>query len=258
MAKITMADGSVFEGTVEEMVALQAALGNVQKGNEVGDGEYRKVTDRDPRVGDFIKYDKNPYTFGELTVGEYYEIKEIDYYDDPQIVDDGGELYDTSGDDFEVYEKVGAEEETQLKDESTALRVGDYAKFIKEDTGTDGVKVGEIVKLTGEGVAFDFEFERVYDGHKSLTDAIYLTKATTEEVAEAKAKAKEAERWAAIGRKTNEFKVGDAVRYKKAFTTVTEVKRGIIRINQSNNRDNQIAVQPSDLTLVFPAEAQFE
>jgi hypothetical protein len=68
----------------------------------------------------------------------------------------------------------------------------------------------------------------------------------------------EAQRWAKIGRKPNEFKVGDAVRYKKAFTTVVDSVPGLIRIDQPNNNDKYIAVNPSDLTLVFPAEARFE
>lgn len=249
-----------LESRVETLETKVAAL----EGNEVGDGEYRKVTGRRPRVGDFVKYDKNPYTFGELTVGEYYEIKEIDYYDDPQIVDDDGELYDISGDEFEVYEKVGAENGTQLKDEITALRVGDYAKFIKEDTGTDGVKVGEIVKLTGEGVAFDFEFERVYDGHKSLTDANYLTKATDEEVAEAKAKA----RWAAIGRKPNEFKEGDIVCILKDNANGSNHKSGDIGVVDSKSniefrvrtpRINSVNfVRPQDVELITPVESRFD
>jgi hypothetical protein len=70
--------------------------------------------------------------------------------------------------------------------------------------------------------------------------------------------AREAALWAKIGRKPNEFKVGDAVRYKKAFTTVVDSVPGLIRIDQPNNNDKYIAVNPSDLTLVFPAEARFE
>lgn len=241
-----------LESRVETLETKVAAL----EGNEVGDGEYRKVTGRRPRVGDFVKYDKNPYTFGELTVGEYYEIKEIDYYDDPQIVDDDGELYDTSGDEFEVYEKVGAE------DESVALRVGDYAK-ITEDIYE--YKVGDIVKIISEeSAAFDFRVEFVnvtgeckYDGQTDgYIDRSFATKATEEEVAEANAKAKEAERWAAIGRKPNEFKEGDIVhadRDDAEFTvlSVDEILSGVVSFESRR-------VRLEDVGLVVPVESRFD
>jgi hypothetical protein len=243
-----------LESRVETLETKVAAL----EGDEVGDGEYRKVTGRRPRVGDFVKYNSDNDD-DDITVGKFYEVVSVDYDGDPRFIDDEGyRTYAADYENWDLYEKVGAE------DESIALSVGDYAK-ITEDIYE--YKVGDIVKIISkESNLYYFRVKFVNVTGKSrcdgqtygFIDRSFATKATEEEVAEANAKAKEAERWAAIGRKPNEFKVGDAVRYKKAFTIVTEVKRGIIRINQSNNVETQIAVQPSDLTLVFPAEAKFE
>jgi len=103
MAKITLADGMVIEGTIEEFKQMGVKF-PIEETAEKGEGEYRKVTDRKPKAGDFIKYDEAPYSY--LTSGKYYEINRIDSYDDPRITDDDGDDYGTSGDDFEVYEKV--------------------------------------------------------------------------------------------------------------------------------------------------------
>jgi hypothetical protein len=66
------------------------------------------------------------------------------------------------------------------------------------------------------------------------------------------------EKWAKIDRKPNEFRTGDAVRYKNAFTTVLEATMVSVTINQSNHISKNIEVSAEDLTLIFPAEARFE
>ncbi|NRG30743.1 hypothetical protein [Niallia circulans] len=177
------------------------------------------MTDREPRVGDFVKY--NSQDDDDITVGVYYKIIGFDWDDEPEFIDDVGErIYAADYENWDLYEKVGVE------DESTALSVGDYAK-ITEDIYE--YKVGDIVKIISkDSNLYDFRVEFVNVTGKSrcdgqtygFIDRSFATKATDEEVAnakkeqaEAKAKAKEAERWAAIGRKPNEFKKGDVVRY---------------------------------------------
>ncbi|MEK4910601.1 hypothetical protein [Niallia sp. FSL M8-0099] len=137
----------------------------------------------------------------------------MDYDGDPRFIDDEGyRTYAADYENWDLYEKVGAE------DESIALSVCDYAK-ITEDIYE--YKVGDIVKIISkESNLYDFRVEFVNVTGKSrcdgqtygFIDRSFATKATEEEVAEAKAKAKEAERWATIGRKPNEFKEGDIVR----------------------------------------------
>lgn len=113
---------SVQPSLVDRVTAVEAKLNDlssrVDKLEGKTDDGYRLVTDREPRVGDYVKFDEAPC--GWLTAGKYYEIEEFDD-DDPVIIDDDGDEYDTCGDKFEVYEKVVKE-----KGEDDVLKVGDY------------------------------------------------------------------------------------------------------------------------------------
>lgn len=104
--------------------------------------EYVLVTNREPKAGDFVKFDEAPRSY--LTAGKYYEIKEIDGYDDPQIIDDDGDEYDTNGDDFEVYEKAKAE----YREVKREAKVGELIKIVYA-YGTLEYKNGDIRKVTG-------------------------------------------------------------------------------------------------------------
>lgn len=74
------------------------------------DEAYALVTDREPKAGDFVKFAEDGFDDDyDLTVGKYYEIIEIDACADAIILDDDGDEHDTSGDDFEVYEKAVVE-----------------------------------------------------------------------------------------------------------------------------------------------------
>jgi len=207
MAKITTVDGSVIEGSVEELKQM-ADLFGVKKAE--GEDGYRKVVDRSARVGDFIKYDEKPADWVEITLGQYYEIKRIDSFDDPQIVDDEGDEYDTSGDTFGVYEKVIVQDCCEECPKNESLKVGDCAKVISADYSTmKGFESGEIVKVIGEDDE-DYYVAKLED--ESMTGFIlkspsFITKATDEDLE----KATKCARWSAIGRKPNEYKRGDIV-----------------------------------------------
>ncbi|TFI48170.1 hypothetical protein E4O93_08960 [Diaphorobacter sp. DS2] len=120
---------------------------------------------------------------------------------------------------------------------------------------------GDVVEVIGGALSSKNEkVKRIYDERIQAVPKPQLIRATDEEVAEAKRQAAEkavADKWADIGRKPNEFKVGDAVQYKKAFTTVSYVGPKYIRIRQSSNVEHNIAVNPANLTLVFPVESKF-
>ncbi|MED2910297.1 hypothetical protein P4360_33210, partial [Bacillus thuringiensis] len=101
-------------------------------------------------------------------------------------------------------------------EEASRLKVGDYAKIIEltPEGSSYGAAVGDIVQVIradyghlphkcikcGGPDRYEYWF---YPEH--------LERATDEEVAAA---AKQEEKWAKIGRKANEFKVGDIVRYE--------------------------------------------
>jgi hypothetical protein len=159
---------------------------------------------------------------------------------------------------IEELKQMGVKFEEELKVEP--LKVGDYAKVIDEP---DHYQYGTIVKIVDFGTYPGyFDTENLDGTSGDIHFPNQLFRATDKEISEAKAEItrKEIEvKWAKIGRKPNEFKVGDAVRYKKAFTIVTEVKPdGIVAINQSNHISKNIEVSAEDLALEFPAEARFE
>lgn len=209
MAKVTI-EGHTFEGNVEELMDLFAKMGakfpieQVQETITHEGVEYKRV-DREAREGDVVVFTEAPDDY--VTAGKPYEIKRIDFEGDPVYLDnDGDTSYITHmTDEFDVYEPVVAK--------SAPLQVGDYAKVVEEP----GVlSVGSIVKITDKDAKFfDFGVSDVISGEREAFDLGELTRATDEEVAEAKRQAAEkavADKWAEIGRKPNEFKKGDIVR----------------------------------------------
>ncbi|AYV74290.1 hypothetical protein M1D49_07940 [Bacillus sp. PK3-056] len=248
---------TTLESRVETLETKVAAL----EGNEVGNGEYRKVTDRKPRVGDFVKYNSDNDD-DDITVGKFYEVVSVDCDGDPRFIDnEGDETYAADYENWELYEKVGA------ADESTALRVGDYAK-ITEDSYE--YKVGDIVKIISEESSiFDFRVEYVHvqkvrgSGQTNgFIDRSFATIATDEEVAEAQAKAKEAERWAAIGRKPNEYKKGDIVNNtglaKCGFGEVLSISTDRIRVRYSRPDFGTCSETVNIIELITPVEQRFD
>lgn len=214
MAKITLKDGSILEGTIEELAELLEKVGGMNAAN--GD-KYRKVEGREPRVGEYVKFFKDGY---DITAGKYYEIIGVDDNGDSVYLDDDGDtqyaFLDYLGEDFEVFEKVGGEK---------PLKVGDYVVPLEsaddeyEITNTK-MKLGKVVEgdvdcccyIRIEVVAHENDKEV---GNSYQVESKYFRKATDEEVAQAKAEyeRKQAEqKWAKIGRKPGEFKKGDIVR----------------------------------------------
>jgi hypothetical protein len=211
------------------------------------------------------KLEEASVVFKETQEGsEYYEVLKTR---DPMLTLGGQYSEDLVKYYVLVNEKVivlGAGED--LSEEEQPLKVGDYAKVV--DSGTSSIAIeGEIVEVLATPYKdWDYNAKFVTKRKKCRVSteqfmAGELVRATDEEVSEAKrkhAEQVESERWAKIGRKPLEYKVGDAVRYKNAFTTVTTSKRGLIRIDQSNHETRNIEVRPTDLTLVFPVEARFD
>lgn len=203
MAKITLKDDIVFEGTIEELVELAKKL---DESNPEG---FRKVEGRKPRVGDYIKFFEDDI---DITAGKYYEIINFDN-GDPEFIDDGGDLRCRfliyRGKNFELFEKVGDEK---------PLKVGDYVVPLEsaddkyEITNTE-MKLGKVVEddidccgdIKIEVVAHENDFKV---GESYPVTSKHFRKATDEEVAQVKAEQK----WSKIGRKPGEFKKWDIVR----------------------------------------------
>lgn len=228
-----------------------------------GGPSYRKVPDREPRVGDFVKFSKADYE--DITVGKYYKVIRIDCEGDPEFYNDEGDI-DVAVDDeeFYVYEKVGGNPPETLK-------VGDYAKVVRS---VYEYSIGDIVRISDrETKSFSFAVDKINCAKSSrpigFINASDIVKATDEDVAEAKAKLERKateDRWSKIGRKPNEFKEGDFVRVVVENEAGSRRVKGYVgEITQySHNESFRVGSEDAGwmssraVELVTPVEARFD
>jgi len=209
--KLTV-NGMVFEGTPEELSKL-AELG-VTPTEEV---KYREVK-RKAKVGERIKIVAPFMTKGHYKKGDVLIVTGI--YSERSVNASGVPIV-IRNEEYVVLEPITEEETTVVPAEETSrLKVGEYAKVVKEEYATmTGFNVDDIVKIVRNPYGEDDEDYKVkrldgYEGY-ALKTGNYLIRATDEEVEQAKRKLAEAEesaKWATIGREVGEFKVGDVVR----------------------------------------------
>lgn len=221
--------------------------------------EYRKVTDRKPKAGDFVKFTQEFADDDEdITGGNYYEITNIDSDGHIVFYDDVSDIRYKCGEDGEVYKKVAPCCEEPLKE--AEIKAGDYAKVISVCGGdVGGITEGSIVKVARISGG-DFLNYETLDGNKNSMFLHRFVKATDEEVAEAnrkQAEKVESEKWAKIGRKPNEFKKGDIVKdtdgtfgfhYREVLTAYSDYLRctGGVDIHVQNAK------------LITPVEVRFD
>lgn len=230
---------------------------------------YKLVTDRKPRVGDFVKYAEFDYSF--ITAGKYYEITEIKGDGDYWFLDnDNDPCYTEEHEEYAVYERV----QVGVAQAPEPLKIGDYAKVVQRVNEFDEGNIVKIVGKKGDGSVnrFDFKVDFVkvtgkskFSGQTSgYINADNIVKATDEEVVQAKRQAEEkavADKWAEIGRKPNEFKVGDIFRGTDGnIYEVSEIRVNSDHptrfINKRGRNDGYMANAP--LTLITPVEARFD
>ncbi|MCC8352539.1 hypothetical protein [Bacillus sp. AF23] len=238
------------EGEIESLKSDVAAL--------KGEAEYKRIDVDEAKVGDFVKFDDPP---SYLTDKEYYEIKEFED-GDPVIIDDDSDEYDTYTDNFAVYRKVSAES-VEAEPKPERLKVGDYAKVVN---ATDYHKFsdGDIVEILEDSFTHGNNevARRITDEEIQYVLAKELVCATDEEVAEAKRAAAERKKWAEIGRKVGEYKVGDIVQISDEYDEygvfgimdyIGAHFYGVQLPNGTYSRPNKDKV-----TLITPVEARFD
>jgi hypothetical protein len=227
MAKIVLENGVVIEGTVEELA---------QMADKFGVPQYRKVTDRKPRVGDYVKFSRSFVESDlDLSVDKFYEIIAVDDDGDVHFYDDDGDerIKDPDDNGVEIYEKVGAEPEP--------LKVGDYVVPLPEADGRYNitntiVKLGKVIKQNDSSDSHIRIEIIAYKKGRFIVDKInvhpkYFRKATIEEIEQGKAEADKhiiERKWAKIGRKPNEFKKGDILRITEDDPSCSGHKKGDI------------------------------
>lgn len=174
------------------------------------EGVTYERTDDSAKVGDIIRIGDEDVDF--LTDGGYYEVVRVDSYGDPQIIDDDGDEHDTAdlSDVYTVFRRVDGI--SKAAEPSHRLKVGDYAKVLRDIMEYSAGEIVEIIgdKTNSDAVAFDFKVKRLSDGTTNhYIDEKDLVRATYEEEVR---QAKEAAKWAKIGRKVGEIQKGDIVR----------------------------------------------
>ncbi|CAM3633640.1 hypothetical protein [Mesobacillus zeae] len=243
-----------------------------------GGDEYVKV-DGPAVKGDLVSIVK---AWGGIPAGEFYSVDQVTGTRGREFVyiDGSANGYQSSVQPFRkvsaqsapaIEERVATLEKRvdALEPAEEPLKVGDYAK-IADHVSYDGYAgAGDIVEIhSNVGGFYDFRVVKVSDkSDYTLFDSRSLVRATDEEVAEAKAKL-ESEKWAKIGRKPNEFKVGDIVRVLDGSDSWLS-DGDIGEIAQIDTDDVPYRVKTAEVTdsnwlcvegieLITPVEARFD
>lgn len=275
MAKITLTDGTVIEGTVEELTQYAEKAADMFKYQ--GDsgmpaeapeeiikhnGSEYKLVDRKAQAGDVVVFTentsccvRNDYLYGPVFLNNDSDtcingdegIRRLVYFNS----------YNRKPSNVKVYEPVAQEK---------ALKVGDYAKVIKSVKDRNGL----VVEITSDqSNVHDYLVESVVCRKKFGAFTSQLVRATDEEVAEAKRQAEQAAveaKWAKIGRKPNEFKKGDIVRGERSMNGKTiigeicDISNGLDSCHGITSFvDGEYrAVLIASLELITPVESRFD
>ncbi|MCY9760378.1 hypothetical protein M5X06_12695 [Paenibacillus alvei] len=281
-------DGRILVERIATSDDLQRQVSELQ--TQLAEAESKLATQKaeeekakDPRSafaeGDKVRLisggDDNPlYGYKD---GEVYTVSNPHYHYGNEIEITGGEF--RTG--YALPSQLAKLSEQEIA-EMNRLKVGEYAKVEEAINGC--CEVGNIVKITKDDrTGCPFETKHLNGQYAGWHYARSLIRATDEEVAEARSKleeekaiAEEVAKWAAIGRKVGEFKVGDVVSYnggaagnalnghKDILTTIVEDSGSIGRadaVRYCLKKPDYVTqttgtwARGSHLTLVTPTES---
>lgn len=242
MAKLTLADGTIFEGTTEELFEITQKFSG-----ESADEPAKEVThngveytlvDRKAQEGDVVVFTNNTnvrvlngklygpvkLTSGDNAIAKVY----VDNYNEVLVY---SEHFNRTQSNVLVYEP-----------KAEPLKVGDYAVIVED---VMEYEAGDIVNITGERgdgdvFGFDFRVDRIGKDDYGYINADDLRKATDDEVTEAKALAERNAVFTQAGRKPNEYRKGDIVRVVDNHKAMN-VKVGDIVVVNSQNSNGRIS-----------------
>ncbi|WP_144625122.1 hypothetical protein [Bacillus altitudinis] len=192
---------------------------------------------------------------GEAKVGDLVHLAEVGAFYKCYDVDFEGDAF------FAFGIALNRSKYELFRKKHTRLKVGDYAKVVG-DTYYRNIVRGAIVKITDladkDG---DLRFELVGDCDHDFAKPSSLEEVSAEEEEEAK--------WAKIGRKVDEYKVGDIVAYddpayfkndgigEVTADSTYDCGPEIKAIGRSGYQECWY-VRKSSLTLITPVEARFD
>ncbi|WP_340968171.1 hypothetical protein [Bacillus sp. PPSBB_11] len=194
--------------------------------------EYERV-EGDAKVGDIIRLTKEARY--DVTPGGFYTVRGVRGAI-VRITDDVNEPHQWPEEYYDLFRK-----------KHVRLKVGDYAKVVG-DTFHSDIVGGAIVKITdlsGEDGYLRFE-------HSGDDDYDYAKPSSLEKVSAEEAK------WAKIGRKVDEYKVGDLVKYLSDGEICEVGKITDRKVMCSTEEYGLCGELPKDITLITPVEARFD
>ncbi|QLI77115.1 hypothetical protein [Bacillus pumilus] len=219
--------------------------------------EYERV-EGDAKVGDLVLC--TDVTWCDATEGAFY----LSIAKGPVIVDDVDDKYRYYSDVYTLFRK-----------KPTRLKVGDYAKVV-DAADHRGLAEGDFVRISEDDES-DIPFYCDVLSGELAKNSVWmrekkLAHATEDEVKaakEAEAKRSIEAKWAKIGRKVDEYKVGDIVAHANSVwfrnsglgEVAAEYKSGIGPIISAIDYDGYLVkydVPTSKLTLITPVEARFD
>ncbi|WP_366560741.1 hypothetical protein AB0R69_19920 (plasmid) [Bacillus pumilus] len=222
--------------------------------------EYERV-EGGAKVSDIIRLTEEAHH--DVTLGGFYTVREVRGAR-VQITDDVNEPHHWDEEYYDIFRK-----------KHTRLKVGDYAKVV-DDSGQDAVTKGDFVKITEDDeTTLPFKCDVVIG--KSAggyvwareSDLVHATEAEVTAVRESEEKRSIEAKWAKIGRKVGEYKVGDIVAYddpayfkndgigEVTADSTYDCGPEIKAIGRSGYQECWY-VRKSSLTLITPVEARFD
>ncbi|EDN8187221.1 hypothetical protein GSY37_04315 [Listeria monocytogenes] len=177
MVKIVNADGSMVEGSVDELLEIIKVFSEDESNPDeihVLGNTYEKVANKAEK-GDYIVFETS--VVRHITPGCPYFVDRTDFRGDARVTDNDGDDYNTVGDEFTVYRKKEVDNDSEkLNSVSTAL--GEFSVVLNTDDNffDEGDLVSLNDKLLGGARA---EFKRNYDGQEQLLSYHQVRRATS-------------------------------------------------------------------------------
>ncbi|MCR8983391.1 hypothetical protein O0547_27790, partial [Brevibacillus laterosporus] len=189
--------------------------------------QYRVVTDRGAQVGDYLMYDESSRSY--IEEGKPYEIVRVDSWDDPQIIDEEGDEFDTVwATSYELLEKIGTVPNELITHEGVIYRnvardVKEGDKFIVPTITNQDYTAGKVYEITefdsdGDPRFIDDVNDDYYvsSGNYTVLEPVSID----EELAAAQARVAELE---AMKMKASRLKVGEYAKVVNADMTYASV-----------------------------------
>lgn len=102
--------------------------------------KYEEV-DKTPKVGDILRVDESGDDW--VTEGAYYEVDHVDNSDDPQIIDNDGDIFDGADIEYTLFRKVSEPQTQPYREVNRAAKVSERIKIVEPYLSAGRYKKGD-------------------------------------------------------------------------------------------------------------------